>query len=183
MKHKIAICAGLMALGRCRRRTSAQARGYGEPPPAMAGRRPQMIQEVLPPAEMLMLVRAHGLAAADTAGAPRRRAMCCWPPINMGGQLRVVVSAYNGRMLHVSPPTIRALPMSRRARAGHSSPMGPAAACGQAAAATYAAPPAAASRRGAAAARRAPRHDAGAAACAEGAPKNATARKRAGCRD
>ena len=70
-------------------------RGYVEPPP-------QMIQGGMPPTEVLAAVRASGLRPL-TQPARRGGQYVLLASDNMGGQLRVAVSAYNGRILHAEP--------------------------------------------------------------------------------
>ncbi|MBX9774871.1 MAG: hypothetical protein K2Y71_10725, partial [Xanthobacteraceae bacterium] len=101
MKHKIALCAGLTALGVAgTTATLVQAQTvYGEPPPAAVE---PMAQPGLPPSEVLAIVRTSGLRPLTQ---PARRGPH-WEVLasdNMGGQLRVVVSAQNGRIVHASP--------------------------------------------------------------------------------
>lgn len=99
MHHRIAVCAGLTALAVA---TSAQAQVYVEPPRGYVEPPPQMIQGGLPPTEVLMVVRASGLRPL-TQPARRGGQYVLLASDNMGGQLRVVVSAHNGRIVHAEP--------------------------------------------------------------------------------
>ena len=101
MKHRIALCAGLASLA-VAAATSAQAQVYVEPPRGYVGPPPQMVQGGLPPAEVLMVVRASGLRPL-TQPARRGSQYVLLASDNMGGQLRVVVSAHNGRIVHAEP--------------------------------------------------------------------------------
>ena len=101
MKHRIALCAGLVSLA-VAAATSAQAQVYVEPPRGYVEPPPQMVQGGMPPAEVLMVVRASGLRPL-TQPARRGSQYVLLASDNMGGQLRVVVSAHNGRIVHAEP--------------------------------------------------------------------------------
>ena len=101
MKHRIALCAGLASLALAAA-TSAQAQVYVEPPRGYVEPPPQMVQGGLPPTEVLMVVRASGLRPL-TQPARRGSQYVLLASDNMGGQLRVVVSAHNGRIVHAEP--------------------------------------------------------------------------------
>ncbi len=101
MNHRIALCAGLSALA-VAAATSAQAQVYVEPPRGYVEPPPQMVHGGLPPNEVLMAVRASGLRPL-TQPARRGSQYVLLASDNMGGQLRVVVSAHNGRIVHAEP--------------------------------------------------------------------------------
>ena len=101
LNHRIALCAGLSALAVVVA-TSAQAQVYVEPPRGYVEPPPQMIQGGMPPTEVLAVVRASGLRPL-TQPARRGGEYVLLASDNMGGQLRVVVSAHNGRILHAEP--------------------------------------------------------------------------------
>ena len=94
MKHRIAICAGLAALG-VAAATSAQAQAYVEPPPGYGGPPQPMVHDGLPPNEVLMIARSSGLRPL-TQPARRGPHYVLLASDNMGGQLRVVVNAQDG---------------------------------------------------------------------------------------
>jgi hypothetical protein len=105
-------CVGMTALG-VAGATSAQAQMvYVEPPRRVYdGRPPAAIEDGSPPAavegglpasEILMVVRSSGLRPL-TQPARRGPRYVLLASDNMGGQLRVVVSAYNGRIIHAAP--------------------------------------------------------------------------------
>jgi hypothetical protein len=100
MKLKIAIGAGLAALG-IASISAAQAQGIyiGRPRIYMP---PMVDQSVVPPSEILMLVRAAGLSPL-TQPARRGHRYVVLASDRMGGQLRVVMNAYDGRILNVRP--------------------------------------------------------------------------------
>jgi hypothetical protein len=105
LKHRIAICAGLAALG-VAGATSAQAQPiYTEPPRGYVAVSPPTVEpmvEGLPPQEILMIVRASGLRPL-TQPARRGGRYLILASDNMGGQLRVVVNAHTGRIVDASP--------------------------------------------------------------------------------
>jgi hypothetical protein len=102
LKHRIAFCVGLTALG-VAAATSAQAQAvYVEPPRGYVALPPPMLQPGLPPNEILTVVRASGLRPL-TQPARRGGRYVLLASDNMGGQLRVVVNAHNGRIEHASP--------------------------------------------------------------------------------
>jgi hypothetical protein len=82
--------------------TSAQTQVYVEPPRGYVEPPPQMVHGGLPPNEILMAVRASGLRPL-TQPARRGPQYVLLASDNMGGQLRVVVSAHNGRILNAAP--------------------------------------------------------------------------------
>ena len=97
MKHRIAICVGLMALGVA---PSAQAQGYyGGPPRVYIA---PMFGPGIPPGEVLVRVRAAGLSPL-TQPARRGPRYVLLASDHMGGQLRVFVNAYDGRIVRVMP--------------------------------------------------------------------------------
>ena len=76
---------------------------YVEPPPRMFNRPPPAaVEGGLPASEILMVVRASGLRPLTQ---PERRGprYVLLASDNMGGQLRVVVSAHDGRIVHAEP--------------------------------------------------------------------------------
>ena len=103
MKYRIAICGlGLMALG-VATATSAQAQGcYYGPPRFHGGPPPMMHDAIVPENEVLMLVRAQGLTPL-TRPARRGPRYVLLASDRMGGQLRVVISAFDGRIIRVAP--------------------------------------------------------------------------------
>ena len=109
LKHRIAVCVGMIAcvgmtaLGVVGT-TPAQAQMvYGEPPPRVYdGPPPAAAEGGLPASEILMVVRSSGLRPL-TQPARRGPRYVLLASDNMGGQLRVVVSAYNGRIIHAAP--------------------------------------------------------------------------------
>jgi len=96
-------CVGMTALA-VAGATSAQAQMvYGEPPPRVYdGPPPAAAEGGLPASEILMVVRSSGLRPL-TQPARRGPRYVLLASDNMGGQLRVVVSAYNGRIIHAAP--------------------------------------------------------------------------------
>ena len=114
MKHRIAYCVGktacvamLAGMGTTALGfvvpASAQQMVYVEPPPrAYGGPPPAMGEGGLPPSEILMVVRSSGLRPL-TQPARRGPRYVLLASDNMGGQLRVVVSAYDGRIVHAAP--------------------------------------------------------------------------------
>jgi len=106
-------CVGMTALG-VAGTTSAQAQMvYAEPPPRVydgppppaaieGGPPPAAAEGGLPASEILMVVRSSGLRPL-TQPARRGPRYVLLASDNMGGQLRVVVSAYNGRIIHAAP--------------------------------------------------------------------------------
>ena len=109
MKHRIAVrvgmtaCVGMTALG-VAGTTSAQAQMvYVEPPPRVYdGPPPAAAEGGLPASEILMVVRSSGLRPL-TQPARRGPRYVLLASDNMGGQLRVVVSAHDGRIIHAEP--------------------------------------------------------------------------------
>ena len=106
MKHRIAFrvgmtaCVGMAALAVA---ASAQAQMvYVEPPPRVYGGPPAAAEGGLPASEILMVVRASGLRPLTQ---PERRGprYVLLASDNMGGQLRVLVSAHDGRIIHAEP--------------------------------------------------------------------------------
>ena len=106
MKHRIAFrvgmiaCVGMTALAAA---TSAQAQMvYAEPPQRVYGGPPPAAEGGLPPSEILMAVRSSGLRPLTQ---PERRGprYVLLASDNMGGQLRVMVSAHDGRIVHAEP--------------------------------------------------------------------------------
>jgi hypothetical protein len=108
LKHRIAFCAVLAALGvAATMATPVRAQTiYGEPPPSVEPMAqpmpPPMAQPGLPPNEVLMIVRTSGLRPL-TQPARQGPNWVLLASDNMGGQLRVVVSAQSGRIVHASP--------------------------------------------------------------------------------
>ena len=100
MKHRIAICSGLMTLG-IAAATSAQAQGYYYGPPRVYVA-PPVFDRGMPPGEVLLAVRAAGLSPL-TQPARRGPRYVLLASDRMGGQLRVLVDAYSGRILRVAP--------------------------------------------------------------------------------
>ena len=85
------------------RATSAQAQVYVEPPPWSTPTPPADVRSRgLPPSEVLMIVRASGLRPL-TQPARRGPHYVLLASDNMGGQLRVVVNANNGRIINAAP--------------------------------------------------------------------------------
>jgi hypothetical protein len=105
LKHRIALCAALAALG-VAGATSAQAQPiYVEPPRGYVAVSPPTMEpmvEGLPPQEILMIVRASGLRPL-TQPARRGGRYLILASDNMGGQLRVVINAHTGRIVDASP--------------------------------------------------------------------------------
>ena len=101
VNHRIALCAGLSVLG-VALATAVQAQVYVEPPRGYVEPPQDMVHGGLPPSEILMAVRASGLRPL-TQPARRGPQYVLLASDNMGGQLRVVVSAHNGRILNASP--------------------------------------------------------------------------------
>jgi len=101
MKHRIAVGAGLTVLG-IAAASSAHAQIYVGPPRIYAA--PPVIVDpaVVPPGEILMLVRAAGLTPL-TQPARRGPRYVLLASDRMGGQLQVVLSAYDGRIIRVVP--------------------------------------------------------------------------------
>lgn len=104
MKQGIAIGTGLVVLGLA---STSQAQVYGPhvyaaPPRVYAAPPPMVGEAAVPPGEILMLVRAAGLTPL-TQPARRGPRYVLLASDRMGGQLRVVVSAYDGRILRVRP--------------------------------------------------------------------------------
>jgi hypothetical protein len=106
LKHRIAFrvgmtaCVGMAALAGA---ASAQAQMvYAEPPPRVYGGPPAAAEGGLPASEILMVVRASGLRPLTQ---PERRGprYVLLASDNMGGQLRVLVSAHDGRIIHAEP--------------------------------------------------------------------------------
>jgi hypothetical protein len=102
MKQGIAVGAGVVALG-IFAAGAAHAQGFYVGPPRIHGGPPPMFDErVVPPPEILMLVRAAGLTPL-TQPARRGHRYLLLASDRMGGQLRVVVNAYDGRIMRVVP--------------------------------------------------------------------------------
>jgi hypothetical protein len=102
LKNRVAVCVGLAALG-VAGATSAQAQViYAEPPPGYARMPAPEMMFGLPPHEILRVVRASGLRPL-TQPARRGPTYVLLASDNMGGQLRVVVGARNGRILQAAP--------------------------------------------------------------------------------
>lgn len=101
MKHRIAICVGLTVLA-VAAATPARAQAVTVEPPRGDVAPPPMVQPGLPASEILMVVRASGLTPL-TQPARRGPRYVLLASDNMGGQLRVVVGAHDGRILHASP--------------------------------------------------------------------------------
>jgi len=102
LKHRIAICVGLTALA-VAGATSAQAQVYVEPPRGYVAAPPPMVHGGLPPNEILMAVRASGLRPLTQPARQGPQQYVLLASDNMGGQLRVVVNAHNGRIVHAAP--------------------------------------------------------------------------------
>jgi hypothetical protein len=99
LKTRIAIGVGLAALGVVAA-TSAHAQTVpGNPPGAEA---PPMAHPGLAPREVLRVVRASGLTPL-TQPARRGQHYVMLASDNMGGQLRVVIGAFDGRIVHAAP--------------------------------------------------------------------------------
>ena len=102
MKHRIALCVGLTALAVVGA-TSAQAQVvYGEPPRGYVEPPDGMVHDGLPPNEALMIARSSGLRPL-TQPARRGPNWVLLASDNMGGQLRVVINAQTGRIVHAAP--------------------------------------------------------------------------------
>jgi hypothetical protein len=102
LKNKVAICLGLAVLG-VAGATSAQAQPiYAEPPRGYVPIPAPGMMFGLPPHEILRIVRASGLRPL-TQPARRGPTYVLLASDNMGGQLRVVIGARNGRILHAAP--------------------------------------------------------------------------------
>ena len=101
MKHRIALCAALAALSAAAA-TSAQAQAYVEPPPGYGGPPQPMVHDGLPPNEALMIARSSGLRPL-TQPARQGSNWVLLASDNMGGQLRVVINARTGRIVHAAP--------------------------------------------------------------------------------
>jgi len=105
LKHRIAFrvamtaCVGMAALAGT---ASAQQMVYVEPPQSGYGGPPPAAEGGLPPSEILMVVRASGLRPL-TAPARRGPRYVLLASDNMGGQLRVVIGAYDGRIINAAP--------------------------------------------------------------------------------
>ena len=109
MKHRIAIrvgmaaCVGMTALGVAGARSAQAQMVYVEPPPRVYdGPPPAAAEGGLPASEILMVVRASGLRPL-TQPARRGPRYVLLASDNMGGQLRVLVSAHDGRIIHAEP--------------------------------------------------------------------------------
>jgi hypothetical protein len=99
LKTRIAIGVGLAALGVVAA-TSAHAQTVpGNPPGAEAQ---PMAQPGLAPREVLRIVRASGLTPL-TQPARRGQHYMVLASDNMGGQLRLVIGAFDGRIVHAGP--------------------------------------------------------------------------------
>ena len=119
MKHRIALCVGLTALGVAGRDAGAGAAVYAEPPPGYGGPPQPMVHGGLPPNEILMVARASGLRPLTQPARQGPQNYVLLASDNMGGQLRVVVNAHTGRIVHAAPAhDPRFAYASRCARAG-----------------------------------------------------------------
>jgi hypothetical protein len=99
----MAACLGMTALGVVGIGSAHAQMVYGEPPPRVYdGPPPAGAEGGLPASEILMVVRSSGLRPL-TQPARRGPRYVLLASDNMGGQLRVVVSAYNGRIIHAAP--------------------------------------------------------------------------------
>jgi hypothetical protein len=92
---------GLTALG-FGAPASAQQMVYVEPPQRAYGPPPAAAEGGLPVSEILMVVRSSGLRPL-TQPSRRGARYVLLASDNMGGQLRVVVSAHDGRIVHAEP--------------------------------------------------------------------------------
>lgn len=99
LKTRIAIGVGLAAFGVVAA-TSAQAQTVPGNPAGVEA--PPMAQPGLPPREVLRIVRASGLTPL-TQPARQGPRYVILASDNMGGQLRVVIGALDGRILHAAP--------------------------------------------------------------------------------
>jgi hypothetical protein len=103
LKHRIALCVGLAACA-VAGATSAQAQAvYPEPPPGYVPAPSSADHGGLPPNEILMIVRASGLRPLTQPARQGPQQYVLLASDNMGGQLRVVVNAHNGRIVHAAP--------------------------------------------------------------------------------
>ena len=103
MNHRIALCAGLAALGVAGiMATPVQAQVYLEPG-GQAVPPPQHDLGGLPPSEILMAVRSSGLRPLTQPARLGPQQYVVLASDNMGGQLRVVVNANTGRICARSP--------------------------------------------------------------------------------
>jgi hypothetical protein len=103
LNHRIALCAGLAALGVAGIiATPVQAQVYLEPG-GQAVPPPQRDLGGLPPSEILMAVRASGLRPLTQPARLGPQQYVVLASDNMGGQLRVVVNANTGRIVHAAP--------------------------------------------------------------------------------
>lgn len=132
MNHRIALCAGLTVFA-VAAATSAPAQTYAEPPGAMPppsqgtlppappvhyrGLPPAPVEHGgMPPGEALMIARASGLRPL-TQPARQGANWVLLASDNMGGQLRVMIDARSGRIVHASPaydPRFASAPMRPR---------------------------------------------------------------------
>lgn len=110
MKHRIALCAGLTALV-VAAATSAPAQTYLEPPPGAVpspppsdygAPPPSTVHDGMPPSQALMIARTSGLRPL-TQPARRGPNWVLLASDGMGGQLRVVINARTGRIVHAAP--------------------------------------------------------------------------------
>lgn len=99
MKHRIALCVGLTALA-VAAATAAPAQTYIEPPGAPPP--PPAESGGMPPSEALMIARTSGLRPL-TQPARQGPNWVLLASDNMGGQLRVMINARTGRIVHASP--------------------------------------------------------------------------------
>jgi hypothetical protein len=99
LKTRIAIGVGLAALGVVAATSAHAQTGPGNPPGAEA---PSMAQSGLAPREVLRVVRASGLTPL-TQPARRGQHYVMLASDNMGGQLRVTIGAFDGRIVHAAP--------------------------------------------------------------------------------
>jgi len=110
LKHRIALCAGLTALA-VGAATSAPAQTYLEPPPGTVpsppppgygAPPPSTVHDGMPPSQALMIARTSGLRPL-TQPARRGPNWVLLASDGMGGQLRVVINARTGRIVHAAP--------------------------------------------------------------------------------
>ena len=103
MNHRIALRAGLAALGVAGiMATPVQAQVYLEPG-GQAVPPPQHDLGGLPPSEILAAVRSSGLRPLTQPARLGPQQYVVLASDNMGGQLRVVVNANTGRIVHAAP--------------------------------------------------------------------------------
>jgi hypothetical protein len=113
LKTRIAIGAGLAALGVVAVTLAHAQTVPGNPPGAEAQ---PMAQPGLAPRDVLRVVRASGLTPL-TQPSRRGQHYMVLASDNMGGQLRVVIGAFDGRIVHAAPardPRFAAYPVRPR---------------------------------------------------------------------